>query len=117
MTIKAKLKSLNEAAIDPNYELRLFVTPVRCSISKTLGGDKTDTFNEIRGISNVTTVSDVLGTVREDDKNYYSTILIKFELIGGKQPKDFRTKIMIPELKKIKGLIVYNIGGVEQVRK
>ena len=102
---------------DPNYELKLFVTPVRCAISKTLGGDKTDTFNEIRGISNVTTVSDVLGTVREDDKSYYSTILVKFELKRGQQPKDFRTKILIPSLKRIKGFIVYNIGGVDQVAK
>ena len=102
---------------DPNYELKLFVTPVRCSISKTLGGDKTDTFNEIRGITSVTTVSDVLGTVREDDKNYYSTVLVKFELSMGSQPKDYRTKILIPSLKKIKGLIVYNIGGVDQVAK
>jgi hypothetical protein len=38
---------LKEVAQDPGYELKLFVTPVRCSISKTLGGDKTDTFNEI----------------------------------------------------------------------
>ena len=77
MSINAKINKLNEVSADPNYELILFVTPVRCSISKTLGGDKTDTFNEIRGISNVTTVSDVLGTVREDDKNYYSTVLVK----------------------------------------
>tara|TARA_R100000234_G_scaffold111630_1_gene84739 strand:- start:651 stop:1004 length:354 start_codon:yes stop_codon:yes gene_type:complete len=117
MSINAKINKLNEVSADPNYELILFVTPVRCSISKTLGGDKTDTFNEIRGISNVTTVSDVLGTVREDDKNYYSTILVKFELQGGQQPKDFRTKILIPSLKKIKGFIVYNIGGVDQVAK
>tara|TARA_R110000851_G_scaffold121908_3_gene250968 strand:- start:1069 stop:1422 length:354 start_codon:yes stop_codon:yes gene_type:complete len=117
MSIKAKINKLNEASQDPSYELKLFVTPVRCSISKALGGDKTDTFNEIRGISNVTTVSDVLGTVREDDNNYYSTILVKFELGGGQQPKDFRTKILIPKLKVIKGFIVYNIGGVDQVAK
>ena len=117
MAIKAKIKQLNEASQDPNYELKLFVTPVRCSISKDLGGDKTDTFNEIRGISNVTTVSDVLGTVKEDDKNYYSTILVKFELATGQQPKDFRSKVLIPQLKIIKGFIVYNIGGVDQVAK
>ena len=117
MSIKAKINRLNEASQDPNYELKLFVTPIRCSISKTLGGDKTDTFNEIRGIANVTTVSDVIGTIREDDKNYYATILVKFELSAGKQPKDFRTKILIPQLKIIKGLIVYNIGGVDQVTK
>ncbi len=117
MSINAKINKLNEASEDPNYELKLFVTPVRCSISKSLGGDKTDTFNEVRGIESVTTVSDVLGTVREDDKNYYSTILVKFELRSGQQPKDFRTKVLIPQLKLIKGLIVYNIGGVDQVRK
>jgi hypothetical protein len=117
MSINAKISKLNEVSADPNYKLILYVTPVRCSISKTLGGDKTDTFNEVRGIESVTTVSDVLGTVREDDKNYYSTILVKFELQGGQQPKDFRTKILIPKLKQIKGLIVYNIGGVDQVAK
>tara|TARA_R110000824_G_scaffold100287_2_gene238511 strand:- start:1383 stop:1814 length:432 start_codon:yes stop_codon:yes gene_type:complete len=113
--VKQPLEEKTQA--DPTYELKLFVTPVRCSISKSLGGDKTDTFNEIRGISNVTTVSDVLGTVREDDKNYYSTVLVKFELSTGQQPKDFRTKVLIPQLKGIKGFIVYNIGGVDQVAK
>jgi|TARA_E500000305_G_C3896258_1_gene176530 hypothetical protein len=108
---------LKEVAQDPGYELKLFVTPVRCSISKTLGGDKTDTFNEIRGIESVTTVSDVLGTVREDDSNYYSTVLVKFELSKGEQPKDFRRKILIPTLKRVKGLIVYNVGGIDQVAK
>ena len=55
--------------------------------------------------------------MREDDNNYYSTILIKFELTRGGQPKDFRRKTLIPRLKKIKGMIVYNVGGVDQVVK
>ena len=108
---------VKEVSQDAGYELKLFVTPVRCSISKTLGGDKTDTFNEIRGIESVTTVSDVLGTVREDENNYYSTILVKFELSRGEQPKNFRRQILIPTLKKIKGLIGYNVGGIDQVAK
>ena len=105
------------AAQDTTYELKLFVMPARCSISKSLGGDKTDTFNEIRGILGVTTVTDALGTVREDDKNYYSTILIKFELLVGKGPLDYRTKILIPGIKKVKGMVVYNIGDINQVAK
>ena len=51
------------------------------------------------------------------DPSYELKLFVKFKLGGGQQPKDFRTKILIPKLKVIKGFIVYNIGGVDQVAK
>ncbi len=95
-----------------------FCTPflLEYLLAKSLGGDKTQTFNEIRGIEGVTVVRDIEGTSREDDKNYYSTVVIKFELLSGKGPLDYKQKELIPGLKQIKGLIVYNIGDIEQVR-
>jgi len=101
---------------DEQYDLLLYAIPVRISISKQFGGDKTQTFNEVRGIEGVTVVRDIEGTAREDDKNYYSTVVIKFELLSGVGPLDYKGKELIPGLKKIKGLIVYNIGDIEQVR-
>ena len=109
-----KKKVVKEA--DDAYDLLLYAIPVRISISKDLGGDKTQTFNEIRGIEGVTVVRDIEGTAREDDKNYYTTVIIKFELLSGKGPLDYKGKELIPGLKQIKGLIVYNIGDIEQVR-
>ena len=114
-TLEKKL--IKEKAPDPNYELRLFAIPVRVAISKQLGGDKTDTFNEIRGITACTVVRDIEGTAREDNKNFYSTLVIKFELLGGHGPLDYKTKELIPGLKSIKGMVVYNIGDAEEVRK
>ena len=102
--------------IDDQYELLLYAIPVRISIAKSLGGDKTQTFNEIRGIEGCTVVRDIQGTAREDDKNYYSTVVIKFELLSGKGPMDYKAKELIPGLKQVKGLIVYNIGDIEQVK-
>tara|TARA_R110000823_G_scaffold231312_2_gene358037 strand:- start:723 stop:1406 length:684 start_codon:yes stop_codon:yes gene_type:complete len=102
--------------IDTQYELLLYAIPVRISIAKSLGGDKTQTFNEIRGIEGCTVVRDIQGTAREDDKNYYSTVVIKFELLSGKGPMDYKAKELIPGLKQVKGLIVYNIGDIEQVK-
>ena len=64
----------------------------------------------------MTVVRDIEGTAREDDKNYYSTVVIKFELLSGKGPLDYKAKELIPGLKQIKGLIVYNIGDIEQVK-
>ena len=112
-TLETK-KVVKEA--DDAYDLLLYAIPVRISISKDLGGDKTQTFNEIRGIEGVTVVRDIGGTAREDDKNYYSTVVIKFELLSGVGPLDYKGKELIPGLKKIKGLVVYNIGDIEQVR-
>ena len=111
-SLRAKL--IREA--DDTYELLLYAIPIRCSIGKDLGGDKTQTFNEIRGIEGVTVVRDIEGTAREDDKNYYSTVVIKFELLSGVGPLDYKGKELVPGLKKIKGLIVYNIGDIQQVR-
>ena len=112
-TLETK-KVVKEA--DDQYDLLLYAIPVRISISKDLGGDKTQTFNEIRGIEGVTVVRDIEGTAREDDKNYYSTVVIKFELLSGVGPLDYKGKELAPGLKKIKGLIVYNIGDIQQVR-
>jgi hypothetical protein len=113
-TLETK-KVVKEA--DDQYDLLLYAIPIRISIAKSLGGDKTQTFNEIRGIEGVTVVRDIEGTSREDDKNYYSTVVIKFELLSGKGPMDYKGKELIPGLKKVKGLvIVYNIGDIEQVR-
>jgi len=102
--------------VDDQYDLLLYAIPVRVAISKELGGDKTATFNEIRGVEGVTVVRDIQGTAREDDKNYYSTLIIKFELLSGKGPLDYKQKQLIPGLKQVKGLVVYNIGDIEQVR-
>ncbi len=112
-TLETK-KVVKEA--DDAYDLLLYAIPVRISIAKSLGGDKTQTFNEVRGIEGVTVVRDIEGTAREDDKNYYSTVVIKFELLSGVGPLDYKSKELIPGLKQIKGLIVYNIGDIQQVK-
>ena len=39
------------------------------------------------------------------------------DLLAGQGPLDYKSKILIPKLKKIKGLIIYNVGGIDQVAK
>ena len=100
---------------DSSFDLRLYAIPIRISVSKSVGGNKDETFNMIRGIEGVTIARDIEGTAREDDKNYYSTVVIKFELLAGLGPLDYKAKELMPGLDAIKGLIVYNVGDIQEV--
>ena len=100
---------------DSSFDLRLYALPIRISVSKSIGGNKDETFNMIRGIEGVTIARDIEGTAREDDKNYYSTVVIKFELLAGLGPLDYKAKELMPGLNTIKGLVIYNVGDIQEV--
>ena len=110
---------LNEDPIkrigDPTYMQRIFELTIRVGIHKKRGGDREETFTEIRGIPGVTTVSvDSRGTSR-DENYYYSTIICKFELIRGQAASLYKKNILLPNLRKIKGLVLFKIGSTKEI--
>jgi len=87
----------------------------RIAISKTSAGSKGDADNEIRGIAGVTTVSVEPGSIKVDDWNYYSNINIKFQLLGNSSSSAYKNEVLIPALKKVRGVKVLRLGNLKEL--
>ena len=113
--IEEALSIINER--DPSYDLRIYQILIKCSMSKQRGGQRGETETEIRGIDGVTVVSGV--TFREDAQNWYSTLKIKFELLGRQSRDDYMKLVLLPSLLKIKGfkIVPGGMGKAELVSK
>lgn len=83
-------------------------------ISKQIGGNKTQTLNDIRKIPEVTTVFR-MEKGYEDDEQLMAPYSIKFALKRGENPDIFLRKILRPSLKRIKGLSIQGSKGLEKV--
>ncbi len=111
------LQTVNEASSDddPTYIQHIYNIVTRVAIHKTKGGDREQTFTEIRGIPGVTVVSvDSRGTSR-DDTFYYSTLNIKFEIVGRGAPSQYVKNILLPSIRRIKGLRLIKVGKSKPV--
>ena len=108
---------LSEAsgAGDASYIQKIYEINVKVAIHKTKGGDREQTFTEIRGNPGVTTVSvDPTGTSR-DETNYYSKLNVKFELLSNQSPYSYIKEELFPGLRKINGLRMMRAGNLKEV--
>ena len=100
---------------DPSYIQDIYTVACKVTIQKTRGGDREQTFTEIRGIPGVTIVTvDPLGT-SHDKNSYYSTLILKFELTGRSSPTRYVQDTLFPGLRNIQGLTVRHLGNVDKV--
>ena len=100
---------------DPSYIQSIYEITIKVSIHKTRGGDREQTFTEIRGIPNVTVVSvDPTGTSR-DETFYYSTLNCKFELSGNENAKEYLRLLFFPGIRDIKGLTLKHAGNLQKL--
>ena len=119
--IKKKLKSLlveleSEKRIgDPSYIQNIYEVTVKVSIHKTRGGDREQTYTEIRGIPGVTVITvDPLGT-SHDETLYYTTLIVKFELIANQDPLSYIKRTLFPGIRTIKGCTLRSSGQISKV--
>tara|TARA_B100000575_G_scaffold246460_1_gene211493 strand:- start:1617 stop:4574 length:2958 start_codon:yes stop_codon:yes gene_type:complete len=98
---------------DERYDLRLYSVKVNISISKDVGGEVQETQTEIRGIEGVTTVRTV-GDTQDIGRNQVGTYEIKFELLGSQGRVQYRDRILIPGLMKIRGLKILRISPMHR---
>ena len=88
---------------DPSYIQDIYEITIKVSIQKTRGGDREQTYTEIRGIPGVTIVTvDPLGT-SHDETYYYSTLKIKAELVSNQDPRKYIKQVLFPGIRDIKG--------------
>jgi hypothetical protein len=104
---------LNEA--DPTYDLRIYKITVGCNVSDDIGGSEAETAAEIRGIAGVTTVRPAADfKKRITTQNEYIPFEIKFELVGAVSRVQYRDEVLIPAMRRIKGLNVIDWTSIHR---
>jgi hypothetical protein len=101
---------------DPNYDLRVYSVKADLSMQKDIGGELQQTQTEIRGIEGVTTVR-TLGDTQDVGTSQVATYQIKFELLGNISREEYRKKVLIPGLMKIKGLKILRMSKATETSR
>ena len=107
---------LNE--LDPDYDLRIYNIKVGCTIERHRGGTESETATEIRGIQSVTTVRPIAAQKRTiTPTSGFVLYDIKFELLGAQSRIDYRDKILLPALRKIRGLKILSVSSIHRTNR
>jgi len=101
---------------DPNYDLRVYSVKADLSMQKDIGGELQQTQTEIRGIEGVTTVR-AMGDTQDVGTSQVATYQIKFELLGNVSREEYRKKVLIPGLMKIKGLKILRMSKASETSR
>jgi hypothetical protein len=98
---------------DDSYDLRLYSIKIDISIQNNIGGEAQEIQTEIRGIEGVTTVRPI-GDTKDVGSASVATDEIKFELLGNIGRVQYRDRVLIPGLMKIKGLKILRVSSVHR---
>ena len=101
---------------DDSYQQRLYKVPVRLKVRKLIGGNKSETEDDIRAVSDVTSLS-LPRDRKSDSENWYMTYDIKFDLPNNMKGKEaeFVRQNLIPGITEIPGVEVLSYGESFQV--
>ena len=106
-------KLLNER--DPTYDLRIYRMTIGCTVNDDVGGSEAETAAEIRGIAGVTTVRPIADKKKYvDPSNEYIPFEIKFELLGPQSRVNYRDQILMPAVRKIKGVKIIDWTSIHR---
>ena len=105
---------------DPTYIHRVYEVEVDVRISKTKGGNKDQTLDDIRSIERVTTVTDParaghVSRARATDQYWFNRYVIKFELNSDLSARYWVRRYLTADLAKIKGLSIVRWGEPAEV--
>ena len=100
---------------DPSYKQRQFSFQIKVTVDKEIGGEKGETISEIRGIPRVTTVTIVPSEASKDPKKWRMDLVCKFVLIGSESIQKYQNMVLMPNLRRIKGLKVLDMSRVVEI--
>ncbi len=105
---------------DPTYIHRVYEVEIDVRISKTKGGNKDQTLDDIRSIERVTTVTDParaghVSRARATDQYWFNRYIIKFELNSDLSARYWVRRYLTADLAKIKGLSIVRWGEPVEV--
>jgi hypothetical protein len=100
---------------DDVYKQKLYKVPMRFKVRKTMGGNKSETEDDLRAVPYVTALS-LPRERKSDGENWYMTYDLKFALpIDATSPQNFVRHAMVPDVNKIRGLEILSYGEAFQV--
>jgi len=103
---------------DDSYDLRIYNIKIGCVIDRHNGGSESETATEIRGIQAVTTVRPVAASKRPVTATAeYVLYDIKFELLGSQSRVEYRDDILLPHLRRIKGLKIMTVSSAHRINR
>jgi len=103
---------------DETYDLRIYNIRIGCTINDDIGGSESETATEIRGIPGITTVRPVAASKRQvTPTSEYVLYDIKFELLGASSRVEYRDQVLLPALRKIKGLKLLTVSSMHRTNK
>ena len=105
---------------DPTYIHRTYEVEIDVRISKTKGGNKDQTLDDIRSIERVTTVTDParaghVSRARATDQYWFNRYVVKFALNTDLRPRYWVRRYLVADLAKIKGLSIVRWGEPVEV--
>jgi len=88
---------------------------IGCTVNDDVGGSEAETAAEIRGIAGVTTVRPIADKKKYvDPSNEYIPFEIKFELLGPQSRVNYRDQILMPAVRKIKGVKIIDWTSIHR---
>jgi hypothetical protein len=98
-----------------DYDERMYEFRASLVISKDVGGDKNQTFSEIRAIEEIVILKQEPDSAEENESDYFSEIIIKFIPEKLESPKS-EIKKLLHKIKTIPGVKrVRYLGRLEKV--
>ena len=92
------------------YDEGLYGFTCNIVISKRRGGDKLQTFSELRAINDITIIKQVPHTGEENEHNFYSTLEVRFIPQNLSNPKASLRKILA-EMDDVPGVVSVSYEG------
>ena len=100
---------------DDSYKQKLYKVPVRLKVRKLRGGNKSETEDDIRAVSAVTSLS-LPRDRKKDEENWYMTYDIKFEMPQKNTEVSLYVRNdLMPDINKISGVEILSYGEAFQV--
>ena len=99
---------------DDAYKQKLYKVPMRFKVRKKMGGNKSETEDDLRAVPFVTALS-LPRDRKSDSESWYMTYDLKFALPLDTAPQDYVRNEMVPDVNAVKGLEILSYGEAFQV--
>ena len=106
--------NLNETQ-DDNYIQKLYKLPVRFKVQKLIGGNKSETEDDLRALNYVTSLS-LPRDRKSDAENWYFTLDVKFEFYDKElNISEFIRNKLLDSIRSVPGVQIISYGEPEFV--
>ena len=94
---------------DDSYVQKLYKVPVRIKIRKKVGGNKSETEDDIRAVPSVTSLS-LPRDRKSETESWFATFDVKFELPQGEELMEFIRNQLLNDIRDIDGVSIITYG-------